>query len=203
MLNIPLMSACDPDILEGHGARFEVKHVNWPAEWPYAPKVEGRIARTDKALWVVWHVNGLGITVRNLQDGGTIWEDSCCEIFLQAPGNDNYYNIEVNAGGHLLVGCGTGRGDRELLPESMRSIIRFGGVAAPVEVADKPVEWSVGTVIPYEAVGLDPKHLPNHLKGNIYKCGDKTAHPHFLSWAPVGTPAPDFHRPEYFGTFNL
>ena len=37
----------------------------------------------------------------------------------------------------------------------------------------------------------------------FYKCGDKTAHPHFLSWNPVGTPAPDFHRPDFFGELIL
>ncbi|MDY3247127.1 MAG: carbohydrate-binding family 9-like protein, partial [Prevotella sp.] len=23
--------------------------------------------------------------------------------------------------------------------------------------------------------------------------------PHFLSWAPIQLPAPDFHRPDFFG----
>ena len=35
-------------------------------------------------------------------------------------------------------------------------------------------------------------------RGNFYKCGDRLPVPHYLSWAPIGTPKPDFHRPEYF-----
>ena len=34
---------------------------------------------------------------------------------------------------------------------------------------------------------------------NFYKCGDETQKPHYLSWNPVKTSKPDFHRPEYFG----
>ena len=34
---------------------------------------------------------------------------------------------------------------------------------------------------------------------NFYKCGDETEVPHYGAWSPVGTPAPDFHRPEFFG----
>ena len=55
----------------------------------------------------------------------------------------------------------------------------------------------------FEVIGLDPQRLPEKLQGNLYKCGDKTAWPHFLSWAPIGTPAPDFHCPAYFGEFLL
>ena len=63
--------------------------------------------------------------------------------------------------------------------------------------------WRVTLVIPFELIGVDPEALPEKLRANIYKCGDKTAHPHFLSWSPVGTPSPDFHRPEFFGELIL
>ena len=50
---------------------------------------------------------------------------------------------------------------------------------------------------------LKTENLPKAVRGNFYKCGDKTAHPHFVSWNPVGTPSPDFHRPEFFGELLL
>ena len=40
-------------------------------------------------------------------------------------------------------------------------------------------------------------------RGNCYKCGDRTEHPHFLAWNPVHTPTPDFHRPEFLGEMIL
>ncbi|MDE5921249.1 MAG: hypothetical protein K2G82_06535, partial [Paramuribaculum sp.] len=30
-----------------------------------------------------------------------------------------------------------------------------------------------------------------------------TSEPHYLSWAPITTPQPDFHRPEFFGNITL
>ena len=204
ILRVPLLEQADDKALELKGARFDVGNVNWPEAFPYAPICAGRIARTRDALVVSWRVSGLDLTARNTLDGGTIWEDSCCEIFLQAPGSAQYYNIEVNAAGILLVGYGTGRGDRVLLPpEKMALITRKAEVKAPVDISDEIKTWSLTIRIPFQILGLDPAHLPDKLLGNIYKCGDKTAHPHFLSWAPIATPNPDFHRPEFFGTFLL
>ena len=82
-------------------------------------------------------------------------------------------------------------------------ITRIAGVEGAQDYAGGIWNWRVILLIPFELMGLDPGNLPASLRGNIYKCGDKTAHPHFLSWAPVGTPSPDFHRPEYFGEFSL
>ena len=36
------------------------------------------------------------------------------------------------------------------------------------------------------------------VRANFYKCGNALPHKHFLSWAEILTPRPDFHRPEYF-----
>lgn len=203
-LRIPLLENGDIDNLELHGTRFDVCRVNWPADFPYAPLCAGRIGRTKDALLVSWRVSGLGLTIRNLRDGGTIWEDSCCEIFLKEVDSPSYINIEVNAGGHLLAARGTSRHDRVPLPlESLSRIVRFADVDGPVDQADGICSWSVTLIIPFGVIGLDPKRLPEKLQGNIYKCGDKTAFPHFLSWAPIGTPSPDFHCPEYFGEFLM
>ena len=41
------------------------------------------------------------------------------------------------------------------------------------------------------------------LRANVYKCGDLTAHEHYLSWNPVSSPSPDFHRPQDFGLMRF
>lgn len=204
-IRIPLIKSGDhlEKALELEGARFDVCQVNWPETFPYAPICAGRIARTQDAILVSWRVSGLGLTVKN-EDDGNIWEDSCCEIFLKDPDCPDYYNIEVNAAGFLLVGRGPDRHNRVRLPlDVIARIGRISGVKAPVDNADDLLSWSLTVSIPYDVIGLDAKKLPAKLLGNIYKCGDKTAHPHFLSWNPVGTPKPDFHRPDFFGTFYL
>ena len=207
-LRIPLLASLEgtdlDTALELEGARFSVDQCNWPDKFPYAPFCCGRMARTEDSLVVDFRVSGLDLRVQNLEDGGHSWEDSCCELFLQRPGAAEYVNFEVNAAGKMTAARGTGRVDRKsLTPEEFGQIVRMASIEGPQDYAGGVWTWRVILLIPFELIGLDPENLPESLRGNIYKCGDLTAHPHFLSWAPVGTPAPDFHRPEYFGEFLL
>jgi hypothetical protein len=50
---------------------------------------------------------------------------------------------------------------------------------------------------------IDGQHLPEKIMGNFYKCADDTAFKHYLSWNPILTPNPDFHRPEFFGELRF
>ena len=163
--------------LELEGARFQVDQVNWPAAFPYAPLCAGRIARTEDALVVDFRVSGLDLRA---------------------------LNFEINPIGKILAAKGPGRADRVKRPaEEMEEILRIARFEGPQEYAGGIWDWRVTVLIPFELVGADPENLPEKLRANFYKCGDKTAHPHFLSWNPVGTPAPDFHRPDFFGELIL
>jgi hypothetical protein len=55
--------------------------------------------------------------------------------------------------------------------------------------------------VPLELLGLAAGNrlAGVECRGNIYKCGDALPVPHYVSWRPIDTPDPDFHRPEYFG----
>ena len=190
--------------LELHGARFQVDQVNWPAAFPYAPLCAGRIARTEDALIVDFRVSGLDLRALNTEDNGRQWEDSCVEVFLGDPDGSEYYNFEINPLGKVLAAHGPGRENRAKRPaEEMEEIIRTAQFEGPQEFDGGIWNWRVTVVIPFELVGIDPENLPEKVRANFYKCGDKTAHPHFVSWNPVGTPSPDFHRPEYFGELLL
>ena len=202
---IPDFEEVDMDTaLELEGARFLVDQVNWPAEYPYAPLCGGRIARTEDSLVVDFRVSGLDLRARNTEDNGTQWEDSCVELFVENPDGSEYYNFEVNPLGKVLAARGSGRGDRVKRPaEEMAAILRTAQYEGMQDFEGGIWNWRVTLVIPFELIGVDPEALPEKLRANIYKCGDKTAHPHFLSWSPVGTPSPDFHRPEFFGELIL
>jgi len=39
-------------------------------------------------------------------------------------------------------------------------------------------------------------------RGNFFKCGDETSHPHWASWSPISEEL-NFHRPETFGSIVL
>lgn len=204
-LSVPRLNGDDwRQALLAQGTPFRVDQVNWPDAFPTAPSCEGFIGRTDEALAIHWKVSGPDLRVQNLEDGGRIWEDSCCELFVLHPEKGEYINIEVNAAGILLAAWGAGRNERRpLSKDELSRIIRVADVKGPCNEVGGVHDWSLSLLIPFNLLGLDAARLPAALKGNIYKCGDETAHPHFLSWSPVGTPQPDFHRPEFFGTFLI
>jgi hypothetical protein len=66
-------------------------------------------------------------------------------------------------------------------------------------------EWSLTVAIP---VSVFIWHTVENLEGrefgaNFYKCGDGLTQPHYLSWNPVLSAEPDFHRPESFGIIGF
>ncbi len=190
--------------LELYGARFDVDQVNWPKEFPYAPICAGRIARGEDVLAVDFRVSGLDLRALNLEDNGHQWEDSCVEVFIQDPDGKDYYNFEINALGKVLACIGPDRNHRTAREkDEMEDILRIATFDGPQEFDGGIWTWRVVVVIPFYMIGIDPENLPSSIRANFYKCGDKTAHPHFVSWSPIDTPSPDFHRPEFFGELKL
>lgn len=191
------------ETLQLRGQRFDVNEVNWPGSYPYAPVCAGFIARDDSGLAVSFHVSGLDLRAVNLKDNMHQWEDSTVEFFVQDPSGEVYYNFEMNCIGTILSAVGAGRSNRTVRP-AVSSVKRFSTLPKEkIEIEGGIHSWSVVELIPYELIGVDPQVVPEFLMANFYKCGDLTAHPHFLSWNRIGTPGPDFHRPEFFGKLIL
>ena len=206
-INVPFVNLDNQTLdtaLELGGARFDVACVNWPETFPYAPLCSGRVARTKDALVVDFRVSGLDLRAQNTEDNGRQWEDSCVEVFIKDPENADYYNFEINALGKVLACYGPVREGRTRRPqEQMKKILRFAHLEGGPLDKEGVQTWRVGVIIPFELIGVDPGNLPHSIRANFYKCGDKTAHPHYLSWSPIDTPKPDFHRPEFFGELLL
>lgn len=206
-INVPLVNFDTQDldsVMELEAARFDVDTVNWPEVCSYAPLCSGRIARTEGSLVVDFRVSGLDLRAENKEDNGTQWEDSCVEFFVQDPDGPVYYNFEINALGKVLACSGAGRANRVHRPaEEMEAIARFSTVKKLDGVKEGLQNWRVCIIIPFELIGIDPGNLPSSIRANFYKCGDKTAHPHFVSWNPIDIPNPDFHRPDFFGELRF
>lgn len=133
------------------------------------------------------------------EDNGRSWEDSCVEIFLQNPSNsEEYFNFETTSRGFLLAAHGPDRDHREML--DLESIAKIQRTKQLASVAGNLVCWGMAIMIPPVIFGLRTFEGCK-LRGNLYKCGDKTKTPHYLSAFPVETEKPDFHRPEYFREF--
>lgn len=200
-------SAMPPDELQreivNHGLPLGIDKINWN-DYPYAPNVTAHLAHDGKQLFCVFSVNERHLRVRALEDNGPVWEDSCVEIFIDDADCSHYYNFETNAGGTALASRRVSRTDCEHFPsQQMQRIMRHSSLPRREVSINNPngIGWTLMVGIPFDLIGY--KGIPAELRINLYKCGDKTDTPHFLSWAPISTPAPDFHRPEFFATVKL
>jgi hypothetical protein len=76
-----------------------------------------------------------------------------------------------------------------------------------VDPADGRSFWELQFRIPFSwLVACFPNFLPQpgtRMRGNLYKCGDETAFPHYGAWSRVASPTPDFHRSCDFGELLL
>ena len=182
--------------------RFSLYCVPWPDDFPYKPKVEVAIAHSDNALLVRFDVEEEGCRAVCIQPNGPVWEDSCVEFFVKKPRSRYYYNFETSCIGVGLAGKRRSRSDfRHFTPDEMAQIKRRSSLPCKPFEKKGVTKWSVELEIPFASIGCTGK--PAALRANFYKCGDKTLRPHYLSWSPVMTPNPDFHRPEYFGKLEL
>ena len=192
-----------PSALDRAGIEFiPINTVNWEA-YPYRPEVEFRIAHSDEAIHLHYRVSEKSARAKYGEDAGKVWTDSCVEFF-SIPGGDNiYYNLECNCIGTILLAAGSERNDREMASvETMKKVLRWSSLGT--KTFDEKIgscRWELALIVPYAVffkhriVSLD-KQL---IRANFYKCGDELKTPHFLSWNPIQTNQPDFHRPEFFG----
>lgn len=192
------------EIMDRNQVPFQsLDKVNWEDSWPYRPQVEFRIAYTDNSLFLNFRVEEDSIRALAPCDNDKIWEDSCCECFIQSGNDDIYYNIECNCVGRMLMGSGVDRKERIRAGQDvLNTISRWSSLEMdPIEERVGKQHWQLSLVIPFSAFfrhnikSMDEKIV----KANFYKCGSKLPTPHYLSWNPVIWEKPDFHRPECFG----
>lgn len=189
--------------LEEKGGKACIGCVNWPEAFPYKPDCCVTAAHDGKSLALLFHVRGLDLRGMETEDNGRMWEDSCVEFFVEDPAAGKYYNFELSCTGRLLGAVGPDRNNRTRRDASVLGRIRrFTTVEekAPFQIDGGIHSWTAGMLIPLDVFGADGAQS---LRGNFYKCGDKTAHVHFVSWNPIDLPKPDFHRPDFFGNIIL
>ena len=191
--------------MEAEAAKTYIDTVCWPGEYPYMPDAAVSIARSASHIVIWYRVNGLDLRAKAMEDNGPVWEDSCCEFFVGVPGDGTYCNFEMNCIGTVLASKRKSREEFTLFTEEqLGRIRRFSSLERrEYDESGDIFSWRAAVCIPLELIGLDGTRLPDSVRANFYKCADKTAHPHFLSWNPVEVPQPDFHRPEFFGKLEF
>lgn len=204
-MDIPPMaevSARLDELGEGHS----IGTVNWET-FPYRPEVKFNIAYGDSEIYIKYYVREAHVKAEKSRTNEMVCEDSCVEFFVSPSDDGIYYNFEFNPIGTALMGSGHGRHDSARAEASL-----VDGIRRLTTMGDEPfteisgdIRWSLVVAIPlrnffhHRVESLPGKSF----RANFYKCGDKLSNPHFVTWNPVGTEKPDYHRPEYFGILEF
>ena len=106
----------------------------------------------------------------------------------------------MNSLGTLLMGVGINRHNR-------KKITDYTDVIPDTTPIRDDESWSVIFHLPldtiYAVYGKLDIRPGFRFKGNLYKCGDETEIEHYMMWNPITVEEPDFHRPDYFGDFEI
>lgn len=191
------------EALELYGAHLLIDKINWKS-FPYRPLVSVHLAYSEEGLILHYFVRGLDLRTISAGDGHYVHTDSCVEFFMQREPGESYINFEFNAAGVCYASHHSSIKDS--IPFSLgeySSILRSATYQGKRIDTQGLHTWQILVQIPWSTMGYTSNKLPECLWGNFYKCGDDTAHPHYLSWAPIDEPSPAFHRPQFFGKLVL
>jgi len=192
--------------LDEMGEGHSVETVNWE-KFPYKPEVKFNIAWGDREIYIKYYVRETNVKAEKTICNEMVCEDSCVEFFVSPSDDGIYYNLECNPIGTVLMGSGHGRHDGvradARIISGIRRLTTMG--AEPFAEISGDIRWSVTLAIPLETFF---QHEITDLRGksfraNFYKCGDKLSNPHYVTWNPIVTEKPDYHRPEYFGRLKF
>lgn len=179
-----------------------IQYVNWK-EFPYKPEVDFQIAHDNKHIFIHYRVEEEYVKAQYVRINEAVWEDSCVEFFISFDGGVHYYNIEFNVLGTGLTGYGSAvREERERLGAETIATIQTASMV--VNAGGKKI-WNMILVIPSPIFANEQNQGLSGItaSANFYKCGDGLPTPHFLSWAKIDYPKPNFHLPEFFGEITF
>jgi hypothetical protein len=202
--------AIDADWNKKFWKKTDVIHLkNHMGEIPsHFPQTQVKLKYDSNNIYVIFRVKDHYVRAVAKETNGRVWEDSCVEFFF-TPGPDvtlGYFNLEVNCKGIFLLqyhkNNGKDQGFVEIMDAGQIEISHSLGQNVENEIME-PLTWCIEYKIPFSILSkyikTDKPEPGIRWRANFYKCGDKTSHPHWLTWAPVNYPAPRFHLPEFFG----
>ena len=176
---------------------LQIDNVLWTED--AGVRAQGQLCYSDEALFIHLSAVEKDIRAKNTRPLSHVWEDSCLEFFFKIEDAPNYFNFEINPNGCLCAQFGPEKTDRiDIVREDAREYFDIH----TYRTADG---WEVFYKIPLKFFQLfyPDYQFEGELAANFYKCGDKTAKPHYLSWSPIDLESPNFHCPEYFGVIRF
>lgn len=189
-------------LLETQTVTNSIDILNWKKAFPYKPDLKFRIGHTGNEIWLKYYVKEKNILALETRTNGDVYKDSTVEFFISLD-KKNYYNFEFNCIGTIHIAYGLGRNNRTPVTPKIAETIEIESSLGnqPFKEQSGSFEWEMMIRIPIECFEFDKIKSLNGLKAsaNFYKCGDETSDPHFVTWNPIETENPDYHRPEFFG----
>ncbi len=212
-LNIPYLPELDSmnldeavKYLDEKGERQVIDNLNWKDQFPYKPLTAFTIAHSGTKIYIDFFTRCNYLRAVNDKNNSDVYQDSCVEFFVAPHGEAPYYNFEFNCIGTIHAARRMDRHSGEKLSdEQLDSVKRLASCGTrPFEELQGIFSWNLLAAIPLDLIGVTYEPgKPVTMRANFYKCADATSEPHYLSWAPIDTPQPDFHRPEFFGDITL
>ena len=157
----------------------------WPA---FEKKITttAKLASTASGLLVHFETDEWPLLAQKTENNSQVCEDSCLEFFFRTEDTLKYINLEINPLGTIHADF-----DREPIPVYARQLRLVSCIT--------PEKWILQYEVPFSLIEKYFGSVGSCLHANFYKCGDKTVHPHYACWNPVGGEKPNFHQPESFG----
>ncbi len=183
-----------------------IEKVNWN-DYPYCPQTQFAIAYTPDSVLLHFKVKEADVRGFVVQDLGPVSSDSCVEFFACMGDDDVYYNIECNCLGYISMGARKTRNEKEhASSEILQQIKRWTTFGSnPMGEIRRQTEWECAIVIPFTAFFKHSiqDNSGQNIRANFYKCGGSDEYKHYVSWNPIKSEKPDFHRPECFGLISF
>ena len=162
-------------------------------------RAEGQICHDDENIYVHLKAKEKDIRAENTEPLSPVYEDSCLEFFFMRDGDDQYFNFEANPNGVLNIQYGLTKADRmSLVREDAEEYF-------DIKAGRTDDGWGICYRIPMVFIHecCPDLSFSDTIRANLYKCGNKTAHKHYISWKRVNTTLPNFHEPDAFGTMSF
>jgi hypothetical protein len=173
----------------------------------YKPDVFAKLLYSNRYVYVYFKVYEKRVRIQYPNFGDDVYKDSCVEFFINLfpEKSDDYFNIEINAIGALLIGVGKDGDDlkrRYFKKEETDGIEIYPSIKEPISGIHGADYWTLYYRIPIRFFEdyYKEQFTSDEAIGNFYKCGDETEFEHYGAWNKVENPTPNFHLPQYFGT---
>ncbi|MBQ7346862.1 MAG: hypothetical protein IJW55_02815 [Clostridia bacterium] len=188
--------------IEQSGTTFAIANFPWAKDYPATPHTEVTVSYDDAGFRFRFVSYETHLRAVETAHNTAVHKDSCMEVFMQfTPATDErYINIEINPNGAAYSAVSYCRErSQQINPADIDTL----GIKTSV-YDDR---WEIVLTVSKEYI---QKQIPSYrhgkgsiLRGNFYKCGDETDHPHFGCFHNIVWEQPDFHRPEFFAEFEL